>query len=553
MAGFDTSPKYYDQAGIDWYNLPTYDNLGLAQQSVRGLDPSQLVTLNTGQEGSVPVTIPAWLLGLEGIDPGGASTNAMSSFVQRAAADAQNPMGGDVQYYYQANNMLTPDGGGYSGYVDPESFIRIRNDDLYKQAVASGQKSILNDRGTYDILDRAGNVIDTRAWTGLKDEDHWDRTVQTLVGLALGGIGATAAAGGAAGASGAAGVTGLGDAGMMYAGADAAAAGSLGGGASIGGGAALGAGGAAGAGAGAGYLGDASAWGYGGAPDAFGATGASTMGGGASVGGGAALGSAGGSGSWLDTFRNGASSMTGGTGGTNWLGLGATALGALGGAQGQDASSSATRAMDPRMDSLFYGDLAPRTQGLLGSQLPQAAGAGQQMMSVGSGLLGTNRTPDVFGSQFYQGAANDLQSRTKDLLDQNNQSIRGNAVAYGGLGGSRQGVSEGVAAGKAADYLQGNLSQLALNQYNQDSNRNLQAITLGSGLLSQGLNTQWAPIQQAAQTYSPFTGFGTTTQNQSSGGGAMGALGGALGAAQFSRNMGWLGNGSSGTTSGGWW
>lgn len=195
--------------------------------------------------------------------------------------------------------------------------------------------------------------------------------------------------------------------------------------------------------------------------------------------------------------------------------------------------------MDPRMDSLFYGDLAPRTQGLLGSGIPAAQNAGNQMLSVGSGLLNTPRTPDVFGSKFYQGAADDLQSRTRELLDANNLAIKGNAVGAGGLGGSRQGVAEGLAAGKASDYLQGNLSQLALGQYNQDSARNLQAITLGSGLMGQGINTPFQPAQNTAQIYSPFTGYGTTTNSAQTGGGWQGALGGALGAAQLGKNAGW--------------
>jgi hypothetical protein len=112
-------------------------------------------------------------------------------------------------------------------------------------------------------------------------------------------------------------------------------------------------------------------------------------------------------------------------------------------------------------------------------------------------------------------------------------------VAYGGLGGSRQGVSEGVAAGKAADYLQGNVANLYGNAYNQDQNRLRQDWTIGSGLLNQGLNTQWSPIQQASQTYSPFSGMGTTTNTTQSGGGWQGAVGGALSGASLGRSLGW--------------
>jgi hypothetical protein len=166
--------------------------------------------------------------------------------------------------------------------------------------------------------------------------------------------------------------------------------------------------------------------------------------------------------------------------------------------------------------------------------------AGQQMMSVGSGLLGQT-APTTATNPYLSSITDDMQRRTQDLLSQNNNAIRGNAVAYGGLGGSRQGVSEGLAASKAADSLQGNIANLYGQAYQGDQNRLLQQQTLGAGLLSQGLNTQYQPLKNTADLYSPFSGFGTTSQNQSSGGGWGGALGGALGAAQFGKNMGWWG------------
>lgn len=229
---------------------------------------------------------------------------------------------------------------------------------------------------------------------------------------------------------------------------------------------------------------------------------------------------------------------SGGGGGMDWLGMATTALGALGGAQGQNASNTTSRSMDPRMDALFYGDLAPRTQGILGAQLPMAMGAGNQMLQVGSGLLGRT-APDTPTNPYLQGRADDIQRRTQDLLGQNNLAIQGNAVATGGLGGSRQGVAQGLAAGKAADYLQGNLAGMYGQAYDQDMGRLRQDWTIGSGLMSQGLNTQFAPLQNTANVYQPFTGFGSTTNSTQTGGGWQGALGGALGAAQMGKNMGW--------------
>lgn len=190
------------------------------------------------------------------------------------------------------------------------------------------------------------------------------------------------------------------------------------------------------------------------------------------------------------------------------------------------------------MDSLFYGDLAPRAQGLLGTQLPAAQTAGNQMMTIGSGLLGQT-APTTATNPYLSGVADDMQRRTTDLLGQNNRAIQGNAVAAGGLGGSRQGVAQGVAAGKAADYLQGNVANLYGAAYTGDQNRLLQQKTLGAGLLSQGLDTQFQPLKNTGNLFSPFNGFGTTTNEANAGGGWQGALGGALGASQYARNAGW--------------
>lgn len=227
---------------------------------------------------------------------------------------------------------------------------------------------------------------------------------------------------------------------------------------------------------------------------------------------------------------------TSGGGFSSWLGPAASLLGAAAGAQGQENSTTSNRQMDPRMDALFYGDLAPRTQGLLGAQMPSAYAAGGQMLSKGSELLGKS-VPTV--NPHMVGVADDMSRRTQELLGQNNLAIQGNSVASGGLGGSRQGIAQGTAASKAADYLQGNLANLNFSQFNADQNRLLQQQTLGAGLMSQGLNTQFQPLQNAAQTYSPFTGFGQTTNSSTQGGGWQGALGGALGAAQFGSNAGW--------------
>jgi hypothetical protein len=170
--------------------------------------------------------------------------------------------------------------------------------------------------------------------------------------------------------------------------------------------------------------------------------------------------------------------------------------------------------------------------------MPGALQAGQQMMSVGSGLLGQT-APTTATNPYATGILDDLQRRQQSLIDKSLLGIQGNAVGYGGLGGSRQGIAQANAISQGADNFTGQAANFMGGLYNQDQNRLRQDWTLGSGLMSQGLNTQWSPIQSATQTYSPFSGMGTTTQTQSSGGGWQGAVGGALSGASLGRQMGW--------------
>jgi hypothetical protein len=75
--------------------------------------------------------------------------------------------------------------------------------------------------------------------------------------------------------------------------------------------------------------------------------------------------------------------------------------------------------------------------------------------------------------------------------------------------------------------------------YTQQRGQDQTQLALGASLAQQGMQTPWTPIQNANSTYSPYTGFGSTTQGGQTGGGWQGALGGALGGAQLGKNMGW--------------
>jgi hypothetical protein len=223
-----------------------------------------------------------------------------------------------------------------------------------------------------------------------------------------------------------------------------------------------------------------------------------------------------------------------------WLGPAAALAGAAAGAQGQNKSETQQIKMDPRMDPYIYGSLLPQVNGLLASQMPLAQQNAQALQSAGRGLLSTSLTPNFASNPYMTGVADDLQKRTADLLAQNNLNIQGNAVATGGMGGSRMGVQQGIAAGKAADYLQGNLANLYQSQYNTDASRALQAQTLGAGLLTQGQQTAWQPLSSASDLFKPYTGLNSsqTTSNQA-GGGWQGGVGGALTGAAFGHSMGW--------------
>lgn len=214
------------------------------------------------------------------------------------------------------------------------------------------------------------------------------------------------------------------------------------------------------------------------------------------------------------------------------------------------------------------------------SAQPGFGGTGSFGQYGGYGAFGTQSSP------WMSSVADDIMRRTQDALGQSFNSIRSNAVGVGGLGGSRQGVAEGLATRGAMDSMQGNLANLYNNDYQQTQNRGLQAyntdtnaylgnqgqwmnfglgvgnqaltnqgqmlgfygqqraqdlqsLDLGADLYSRGIGGEWVPIQNAGAAYSPFTGFGTSTTSGQQGGGLTGAIGGGLAGGAFGRQMGW--------------
>jgi hypothetical protein len=202
-----------------------------------------------------------------------------------------------------------------------------------------------------------------------------------------------------------------------------------------------------------------------------------------------------------------------------------------------------------------YAQENPAAAGMGGGR---RAGTGGRPDSDGGPSAGGMGGEYGLGSNPYQGAQADaLAAQQQQFLDRNFAGIRSNSVGVGGLGGSRQGVAQGEAIGSAATGLAGATANLYGANWNQDQNRDLtrygmdqgfytanrgldqSGVALGASLMGQANNGDWSGLNQANGIYSPWSGFGTSTNNSQSGGGAMGALGGGLAGFGFAGQNGW--------------
>lgn len=217
-----------------------------------------------------------------------------------------------------------------------------------------------------------------------------------------------------------------------------------------------------------------------------------------------------------------------------------------------------------------------------------AGAASPAAASTGGGLV-----QDVNLSQYNQNPyltqmGTVLTNRVNDNLQRNIlPSIRGGAIAAGGLGGSRQGVIEANALNDAnrqiSDSLTGinfqdftnsmnrNLAQYGQNQafYNANRGMDLQQTALGANLFQQGnqgwlsqgqgllglgqtqQQAPWQVINNANAGLGQWSGYGTTT-SANQGGGAQGVLGGALAGGQLGSLWGASPNAAGGVNSSGW-
>lgn len=137
-----------------------------------------------------------------------------------------------------------------------------------------------------------------------------------------------------------------------------------------------------------------------------------------------------------------------------------------------------------------------------GAQQPAAPAApapaaepasGGYTMSADGGAAPTLNT-SYQRNPYLDGMADDIGRRTQQGLGEAFNGIRSNSVGVGGLGGSRQGVAEGIGTGRAMDSMQGQLAGLFGTDYTNSMNRNLQQYGIESSnwLGARGQNQNYA-------------------------------------------------------------
>ena len=186
--------------------------------------------------------------------------------------------------------------------------------------------------------------------------------------------------------------------------------------------------------------------------------------------------------------------------------------------------------------------------------------ADPMMMQVANGFTSGATTPATpstpsggggmgGGSNPYLGGMADAMATkwTNTLNDQWLPAIRDNAVASGGLGGSRQGVAQGLAIGRAGEGYAGQLANLYGGAWENQQRRGLEQQSLDNSFYSDqrrldqsqfglgleaynlGMNGPWTGLNNAGSIYGGVGNQnGSSTGNVSGGGGAQGALGGGL-------------------------
>lgn len=183
-----------------------------------------------------------------------------------------------------------------------------------------------------------------------------------------------------------------------------------------------------------------------------------------------------------------------------------------------------------RSNSIGTGGLGGTRQGVA-----QGVAIGRAMDSL-QGNLG-NLYGGAFEGQQNRGL-NQYNTDTNAYLGNQGQMLN-YGIGLGGLANQRLGLNQNYDLGRGSQALTNQGQQM--NFYTQQRGQDQSGAALGANLYQMGQQGAWGPLNSAAGTYQPFTGFGTTTGGSQQGGGATGAIGGALGWGALGSRLGWWG------------
>ena len=186
----------------------------------------------------------------------------------------------------------------------------------------------------------------------------------------------------------------------------------------------------------------------------------------------------------------------GSSSGENWSG---------GSSSGSSSSSSNSQSSSFRDPAFVWGEQAPWLEGLY-SQAGQLAQNFQGNMGQAQGVYdqamgGFNRLMNPGVNPQLQAYSGEVQRNLeRNLLP----AIQGQAGQFGQMGGSRQGIAEGLAVGDSNRQI----TDMAANLYNADMNRMGQAMSQAPSLGTFGQQIPWYAMNQ----YSGILGDPTVMQ-----------------------------------------
>jgi len=143
---------------------------------------------------------------------------------------------------------------------------------------------------------------------------------------------------------------------------------------------------------------------------------------------------------------------------------------------------------------LGNNDYANYLSGLAGSGLQSALNASGQtqggLAGAYQGMQGLLAAGDPANNPYFQSALNAaIQPITQNFQESVLPSIRSGSIANGGLGGSRQGIAEGIASRGYLDTIANMAATMGNSAYNSGLSALNSAANIGSGLYGTGLDS----------------------------------------------------------------